>query len=223
MTSYDTSVFKRSAIPRPVIAAQGVRLPEPPQTSRVEQLVVQASRGCRQSFDQLTTLYEKKLLGFFYARTGRLADAEDLAQETLILAWRKMDQFRHSGSFEGWLFSIAINRLHSRIRNRRFFLPLSDMFGSSVPGPGQAANTSDQVQQFWKTVRQHLSYDQFNALLMRYRSGLSVEETAQAMGKSRTSVKVLLHRGKCRLHQRLSQTSFLQDFLAQNSTNSGTF
>ncbi len=193
------------------------------QTDDIQRLVDKSCRGCQVSFNDLVSRYEKKILRFFYARTGRLPDAEDLAQETLISAWRNLRQFRRTGSFEGWLFSIAINKLRSRLRSRRFFLPLSIFSVSSRPGPSQINDNIDSAEQFWKTVRRCLSDEQFNALLLKYRCGLSIGEIAESMGKTCVSVKVLLHRGRCRLHKKLSKTSFLQDFCRQNAANSNTF
>ncbi len=176
----------------------------------LDRLVAEAAGGCRESFSQIVHLLSGKVLGFFYARIHNMSEAEDLTQETFLLAWKNIRQYQQRGTFAGWLFTIAINQLRTRLRRRRSYQPLSDFLASGHADPHQQTDSDDSAAHFWDTVRQNLSQDQYTAILLHYRSSLSTEEIARAMRKSQANIKVLLHRGRLKLHQRLSESPQFQ-------------
>src|SRR5215469_10163968 len=72
------------------------------------------------AFAALVRMHQDKVRGFLRRMTkGDTAMADDLAQETFLLAWKRIDQFRFDGSFTGWLFGIAYNRALMELRKRR--------------------------------------------------------------------------------------------------------
>ena len=77
-----------------------------------ETLAIQrAAAGDAASFDQLVRLHQSQVRAFLLRLTGgRHALVDDLAQDTFLLAWRKLAQFRGQGSFAGWLLRIAWSR-----------------------------------------------------------------------------------------------------------------
>lgn len=66
--------------------------------------------GDLQSFEPLIHRYQKMIFALAYRMTGSAAEAEDLAQETFIHAFRKLGTFRSEASFSSWLYRIAVNR-----------------------------------------------------------------------------------------------------------------
>jgi RNA polymerase sigma factor (sigma-70 family) len=77
-----------------------------------ERLAIErAAAGDAAAFDQLVRLHQSQVRAFLLRLTGgRHALADDLAQDTFLLAWRKLAQFRGQGSFAGWLLRIAWSR-----------------------------------------------------------------------------------------------------------------
>jgi RNA polymerase sigma-70 factor, ECF subfamily len=72
-------------------------------------------------FAELVRAHQSAVRGFLMRVTrGDHALADDLAQETFVDAWRRIDQFRNDGSFAGWLFSIAWRRFLMTSRKRKF-------------------------------------------------------------------------------------------------------
>lgn len=190
----------------------------------LERLVAEAAEGRRESFSHIVRLMSGKMLGFFYARIHNMSEAEDLTQETFLLAWKNIRQYQQRGTFAGWLFTIAINQLRTRLRRKHPYQPLNDFLPSSNADSHQQTDSDDSAAYFWGVVRQHLSHDQYTAILLHYRSSLSTEEIARAMRKSQANVKVLLHRGRLKLHQRLSESpQFQQAAAVQRNSGLKTF
>lgn len=76
--------------------------------------------GDTEAFAALVKEYQKMVLALAYRMTGSLSDAEDLAQETFLRAFRQLDSFRAESKFSTWLCQIAVNlSLNWRTREGR--------------------------------------------------------------------------------------------------------
>src|ERR1700678_3158246 len=75
-----------------------------------------ARAGDEQAFRELTEPYRRELQLHCYRIVGSTQDAEDLVQETLLAAWRGLDQFAGQASIRTWLYSIATNRSLDALR-----------------------------------------------------------------------------------------------------------
>src|SRR5208282_4154553 len=83
-------------------------------------LLALAVAGDPAAFEALVRQRQSPLRGFLRRLTrGDHALADDLAQETLLEAWRKLDQFRAEGAFAGWLARIAYRRYLMWARQRK--------------------------------------------------------------------------------------------------------
>ncbi|HEX5441781.1 MAG TPA: RNA polymerase subunit sigma-70 [Ktedonobacterales bacterium] len=85
----------------------------PPQTV----LVLAAQAGDQTAFETLVNAYRRELLVHCYRMLGSLADAEDLAQETLLRAWEKRATLTSPESYRAWLYRIATNLCLNRLRS----------------------------------------------------------------------------------------------------------
>ena len=94
-------------------------------------LVASARAGDADAFGQLVQLHERVVVRTAMAALGRADDAEDVAQEAFVLAWRKLPNFRGDSSFRTWLLTIvwreALARRKARARWwQRFVSPRGD-------------------------------------------------------------------------------------------------
>ena len=80
--------------------------------------VNEARTGNGDAFEALVLRYQGKIVNYASAMTRDASDAEDVAQETFVRAYRSLHQFRGDSSFKTWLYRIATNvaRTHRRLR-----------------------------------------------------------------------------------------------------------
>lgn len=152
-----------------------------------------ARRGERRAFEVLFRRYAPRLLGLFRRSTGNDALAQDLVQQTFLHLHRARRDYRTGKKFRPWLFAIAMNvrREHFRRRQRRQETPLDPARHGE---PAQAPEASTPTERVVRRALQQLPEAQREVVLLHYYEGLSMQEVAQAVGASRSAVKVRAHR-----------------------------
>ncbi|WMJ69428.1 sigma-70 family RNA polymerase sigma factor [Stenotrophomonas sp. 24(2023)] len=152
--------------------------------------------GDRQAFEQLVRRHQ----GTVRAQLRRLlhgddATADDLAQETFVLAWRKLDQFRGDARFSTWLYRVAYSCfLQAR---RRPAQPEGDEDGGleQLPAPRQRIDLQLDLEQ----AMRRLSPAEQAVLLHCVQLGLSHEEAAYVLSLPLGTVKTHALRGRAKL------------------------
>jgi len=159
-----------------------------------ERRLVESSQRNPRRFAEIYDRYFDRIYAFALTRTGNRAAAEDLTADTFRQAFENLSRFQWRGvPFSAWLFRIAANAAtdyHQRA-SREQALP-------EVMGEGDASweNRLIQVEtraQLFELVRR-LPKDQRRVIEMRFGEELSINEVAQAMGRSDGAVKALQHR-----------------------------
>src|SRR5262249_38729940 len=84
-------------------------------------LVLAARRGDAHALDLLVARHQKPLQRFLRARLDAEFDADDVAQEAFVAAWRELDRFSGRCRFKTWLFGIALNQCASTARREQRF------------------------------------------------------------------------------------------------------
>lgn len=167
--------------------------------ARVDQaLVARAVLGNdRRAFEQLVRRHQ----GMVRAQLRRLlrgdhAAADDLAQETFVLAWRKLDRFRGEARFSTWLYRIAYSCFLQAIRKAP--VPVNDADArelASLPAPVAAVDLKMDLDR----AMQHLSAAEQAVLLHCVQLGLSHAEAAYVLAMPLGTVKTHATRGKAKL------------------------
>jgi RNA polymerase sigma factor (sigma-70 family) len=182
---------------------------EPDAQSRIDAALVQ--RALREGDARAFEILVRRHQGLVRAQLRRLlpddhAAADDLAQETFVLAWRKLDQFRGEARFGTWLHRIAHACFlqHCRSRGRRWQqeMALAPDDGALGPEPASAYLGLDLG-----AALRCLSEPQRAALLYCVQLGLSHEEAALVMDLPLGTVKTHVLRGKAKLRQLLQDWS----------------
>ena len=181
------------------------RMPDPaiePELSD-EELACQAQAGGLAAFEQLVSRYEGRLYQFLKLKTADPRDAEELTQSTFITAYRKIHLYRSQYAFATWLFTIA-RRLtiddYRRNKNRPLnnAVPEDFAINSLVESrnPADLISDAEEHSALWTSIRGILNENQFTAMWLKYEQDLPVAEIATAMKKTKTHVKVILHRAR---------------------------
>lgn len=170
-------------------------------------LVEETRRGRRDSFGTLVKRYERRLLSVI-GRFIRDADvAEDLAQETFLRVYERIDQFDPSRRFAPWLFQIGVNLsldYHRRQKRRRkvwsFFF--SDHPGERYPDPASAdPRTSQELHEEIRSVVNEISEQFRTVLVLRDLEGFSTSEIAAILDRKEATIRWRLAEARLRFQE----------------------
>lgn len=152
------------------------------------------------AFDALVRRHQAPLRAFLIRLTGDAAGADDIAQETLIKAYRGLDGFRGGSSFRSWLFAIAI-REAAIDRRRTATMTRADAAATDAVPDGEppALGRSLDLQ----AALSRLSPEERAAALLCDAAGFSHAEAAAAMAAPLGSVKTYVLRARERLRAAL--------------------
>jgi RNA polymerase sigma-70 factor (ECF subfamily) len=136
------------------------------------------------------------------------ADAEDIAQEVFVCAWRSIRGFRGEGTFRAWLHRVAVNQLYSHqrrlTRERRFFWAAhvtDDNVGTEMERLAAPLDLEDEVTLRLAIDRAlaRLPVDLRSAVVLRDVQGLDYREIAETLGVPIGTVESRIFRGRRRL------------------------
>ncbi len=95
------------------------RGPVPAEEPGDRALVAQAQAGDPDAFEQLIQRHQQRIYGLCYHLTSNHEDANDLAQEAFIKAWKALRNFKGDSSFYTWIYRIAYNGTLNHLKQRR--------------------------------------------------------------------------------------------------------
>jgi len=171
-------------------------------------IVERARSGDQQALAELYDLYFPRIYRYVLARTGNPAEAEDVTEEVFVKVLGAISGFQwRQAPFAAWLFRIARNQFVSYTRKngaRRQEIPLVASVADSTPDPLIRVENRLFFEQILDIARA-LPQAQREVLWLRFAVGLSVSDTARALGKREGNVKVLQHKAIARLQKLLAQ------------------
>src|SRR5215475_10185454 len=83
-----------------------------------DQIIERTLAGETDAFSLLVRRWERPIYGLSLRMLGRDEDARDVCQETFLAAFRNLRKFRGDAKFSSWLYRIALNACHSRLRKQ---------------------------------------------------------------------------------------------------------
>jgi RNA polymerase sigma-70 factor (ECF subfamily) len=171
------------------------------------ELVALAQQGDEPAIGALYDLHCQAVLRYFRARLGHQQTAEDLTGEVIRRMLTGLPGYRGVDlPFRAWLFRIAHNLLidYYRRETRHVVVPLKETenVGAEDDDPVSAVEQKLTMEHAFQALS-NLEPTQRDALALRFLSGLSLKETAFAMGKTEDAIKALQRRGLAALRLRL--------------------
>jgi len=175
-------------------------------------LVRAAQRGDREAFGVLISRHAPSILSLTTRMLGQTADAEDVAQETFIAAFRALSGFQFDAKFSTWLYRIAVNKCTDSLRARR-----PDTFSLDVTGDeGSAAwEPADEETPHWEFEQAELAWELDKGIqalpplyresfVLRHVEGLDYDEMSAILGVHRDTLKMRVYKARTLLCQLLA-------------------
>ncbi|HVU27984.1 MAG TPA: sigma-70 family RNA polymerase sigma factor [Verrucomicrobiae bacterium] len=159
------------------------------------------AREDQNAFGELVRRHQSPVRAFLARMTrGDSHLADDLAQETFLKAWQKLQTFRGSAKFSTWLFGIAFNEFRS-VARKRTDLALDDV--ENLPDE-PATFTNPQLRLDLTEALKMLNSNERAAVVLCCQNGLSHEEAAQILDCPLGTVKTNVLRGRDKLRRLLA-------------------
>jgi RNA polymerase sigma-70 factor (ECF subfamily) len=181
-------------------------------------LVRRVQRGERGAYDLLVLKYQHKVVKLVMRYLRDPADAEDVAQEAFIKAYRALPQFRGDSAFYTWLYRIAINTaknaLAARDRNPvSYELDMQNNDDSPTdvvsrlrdPETPEGLALTEEIRDTVNHAIESLPEDLRTAIVLRELEGLSYEEIAASMDCPVGTVRSRIFRAREAIDRRLRE------------------
>ena len=168
--------------------------------------------GDPRAFEELVTAFQHRVFAVAYRMLGTRAEAEEVAQEVFLRAYRGIAEFRGEASLSTWLYAIAsrlcLNRLASgQARLGRSREPDEDaiaLVATTAADPAAEAERRELEAALRQAIAE-LPPERRLVVVLRDIEGLSYEEIASALGLEMGTVRSRLHRARMELKDRLEK------------------
>jgi RNA polymerase sigma-70 factor, ECF subfamily len=151
-------------------------------------------------FERVAMPHARGLLRFALRLTRDASSAEDLVQETLLLAWRGFGQFQAGTNVRAWLFRILINAFHAdgrKARSARAALEFTSEIRATAPSSVEFLEVTQALDR--------LGIDQRTVLLLAVVEGFTCREIAEILAAPIGTVMSRLSRARETMREMLTQ------------------
>lgn len=193
----------------------------------MKELVSRAKVGRVEAFQELYELYSRKILNYIYRLTGSREEAEDLTQDTFVLAYKNLVSLKDNTKFQSWLFRIAQNNVYQQYRGQRPQFDSIHETESSELSEGHRLATpqkspedsllSGELEQVIEEVIQQLPGKYKKVFILSAIHKLSYKEISELVGRSLASVKSDIHRARVDVRDKI------KEYLRENHGMSNLF
>ena len=168
-------------------------------------LLARAQAGDVSAFERLSSAYADRLFMLLLRLLGDRSEAEDVAQEVMLRAWRGIARFQGQSSYFTWLYRIAVNEAN-RALEKKARRPAGVSIGaqelqlpaSPAYDPSRQAENSELRRVLGQALAE-LPPALRTAIVLRDVEGLSTQEAAEIAGVSQAAFKSRLHQARLRV------------------------
>lgn len=176
-------------------------------------IIHQVLSGAQQAYSVLVERYQNYVFTIVLRYVPHREDAEEVAQDVFIKAYRSLADFKGQSKFSTWLYTIATTTCLTFLRKKKldvYSLDNEHVFQlADQKAGGLSANEIEQKSKLTMVSNaiKMLSAEDAQIITLFYRGEQTLEEIAQILGKEPNTVKVQLHRARGRLKEKM-QTHF---------------
>ena len=165
------------------------------------------------AFGQLVERYATVIVNLAYRMVGDRTEAEDLAQETFVAAFKALPRFRAESKFSTWLYRIAANKCKDWLRAKRPGQGAQDVDIDEVFDGGAVAEertperllSQQQVAAQLDRAIQRLPPLYREAFVLKHVEGLSYEEMQEILSVNADTLKMRVYKGRLQLSRELAE------------------
>ena len=202
---------------RPVVRRPDQKISEHSRMSeaQVDQLLVeQVQKGDTKAFDLLINKYQHRIVSLVARYVSDQTEAQDVAQEAFIKAYRAIDRFRGDSAFYTWLYRIAINTAKNWLVARKRRPPASDIDAADAEqydmesrlkeqGTPENEMMRDEIKRTVFDTIAELPDDLRTAIMFREMEGMSYEDIALTMDCPIGTVRSRIFRAREAIDEKL--------------------
>lgn len=174
-------------------------------------IIARVLNGDHQSYSVLVQRYQSFVFTISLRYVKTREDAEEVAQDVFVKAYRSLADFKGTAKFSTWLYTITTTTCITFLRKKKL-----DVHSLDNEKVFEAADSSDsgmranQIEQKSKVnmvneAIKMLSPDDAQVITLFYKGEQSLEEIALILGKEANAVKVQLHRARARLKEKMER------------------
>lgn len=177
-----------------------------------ENIIARARRGDADAFEQLVVAYRDQVFRLALRMCGNEADADEVAQEAFLSAWKALPNFRGDSRFSTWLYQLTSHAAIDLMRREKRQIAAEDIAEVSAPDPGPSPQQQAERSETRQAVRDamgQLSPEYRQIVVLRFLQELSYEEIGAVLKLPPGTVKSRLNRAKAQLKEILSKSGNL--------------
>ena len=174
-------------------------------------LISQVLQGDSAAYAGLVQRYQNFVFSIVLRYVKSREDAEEVAQDVFVKAFRSLADFKGASKFSTWLYTIATTTSLTALRKKKLDVQSLDheqvFERADTIDSGMSANTVEQKSRVTmvNSAIQLLSADDAQVITLFYKGEQTLEEIAQVLGKEVNAVKVQLHRARTRLKEKMQR------------------
>ena len=179
------------------------------------ELVARAQAGDVQAFEQLAGAHADRLFAMLLRLLGDRAEAEDVAQEILLRAWRGIGRFQGRSQFFTWLYRIAINEANRSLQKsarRPGGVPIDEQglqVAACASEEPPRRSERHEVREALDRALNNLPPSHRTAIVLRDVEGLSTRDAAEIAGIGEAAFKSRLHQARLKVRVELGDEALI--------------
>ena len=165
-------------------------------------LILRAQQGDAQAFEALYQQHLKRVYNIAWRMMGNDADAQDIAQEVMLKAWRALPAFKLDSTLSTWLYRIAVNACSDELRRRRTKTVSVEVLTDTGHEPGDSGFEQNVAMgESLSRAIGALPNEYRSAVVLRDVQGYSYEEIAEILNCPIGTVRSRINRAREQLRR----------------------